>query len=119
METFQQFQPRLIEPGVKYFLSSSLEQCHIMKRKYYSFLYNLGLFIGFSFILGLTLYFKYKRKNDKKLQAEMKLQHDAYILNKLRFMQDYRKNQENNLITDLPTWQNNPEVQFYNRKIFN
>ena len=50
---------------------------------------------------------------------EIKNPNNAYILNKLRFMQDYRKNQENNLLTDLPTWQNNPEVQFYNRKIFN
>ena len=117
MDTFQQIRPRLIEPGVKYFLSSSLEQCHILKTKYYNFLYNLGLFVAFLFIVGLTLYFKYKRKNDKQLQAEMKLQHDAYILNKLRFMQDYRKSQENTLLTDLPTWQNNPEVQFFNRKI--
>ncbi len=35
MDTFQQIRPRLIEPGVKYFLSSSLEQCHILKTKYY------------------------------------------------------------------------------------
>jgi hypothetical protein len=39
-------------------------------------------------------------------------------MNKLRFMQDYRKNQVNHLGTDLSSWQNNPEVQFYNRKIF-
>jgi hypothetical protein len=119
MEAFQQIRPRLIEPGVKYFLSSSLEQCHIIKTKYYNFIYNLGMFLAFSLLVGTVLYFKYKQKNDKKLQAELKLQQNAYILNKLRFMQDYRKNQENNLLTDLPTWQNNPEVQFYNRKIFN
>ena len=32
-------------------------------------------------------------------------------------MQDYKKNQINNLSSDLSSWQNNPEVQFYNRKI--
>ena len=119
METFQQIHPRLIEPGVKYFLSSSLEQCHNMKTKYYNCLYNLGLFLAFSLLVGIILYIKYNRKNDKKLQQEIKLQQNAYILNKLRFMQDYRKSQENSLLTDLPVWQNNPEVQFYNRKIFN
>ena len=31
METIQNIRPRLIEPGVKYFLSASLEQCHILK----------------------------------------------------------------------------------------
>ena len=33
-------------------------------------------------------------------------------------MQDYRKNQVINLLTDLPTFQNNPEVQLLNRKIY-
>ena len=118
METLQNIRPRLIEPGVKYFLSSSLEQCHILKAKYNNFLYNLGLFLAFTLIVGLTLYFKYKHKNNLKLQEEKKLQQQQYIINKLRFMQDYRKNQVNHLGTDLSSWQNNPEVQFYNRKIF-
>ena len=117
METIQNIRPRLIEPGVKYFLNASLEQCHIIKHKYYNLLYNLGLFILFVAIVGLTLYFKYKHKNNLKLQEEKKREQQEYIINKLRFMQDYKKNQVNNLLTDLPTWQNNPEVQFYNRKI--
>ena len=33
-------------------------------------------------------------------------------------MQDYRKNQIDRPMSDLSTWQNNPEVQFYNKKIF-
>ena len=57
METIQNIRPRLIEPGVKYFLSASLEQCHILKNKYYNFLYNLGLFILFTTIVGLNLVF--------------------------------------------------------------
>ena len=118
METLQNIRPRLIEPGVKYFLSSSLEQCHIIKHKYNNFLYNLGLFVAFIGIVGLTLYFKYKHKNDLKSQEEKKRQEQEYIMNKLRFMQDYRKNQVNHLGTDLSSWQNNPEVQFYNRKMF-
>ena len=117
METIQNIRPRLIEPGVKYFLSASLEQCHILKNKYYNFLYNLGLFILFVAVVGLTLYFEYKHKNNLKLQEEKKRQQQEYILNKLRFMQDYKKNQMNSLSSDLSSWQNNPEVQFYNRKI--
>lgn len=118
MDAFQNIRPRLIEPGVKYFLSSTLEQCHVLKVKYYNFLYNLGLFLAFVIVVCLTLYFKYNRKNDLKLQSENKQKQQEYILNKLRFMQDYRKNQVSDLMTDLPTWQNNPEVQFYNRKIY-
>ena len=118
MDSIQYIRPNLIEPGVKYFLNTTLEQCHIIKHKYYNFIYNLGLFILFSVILVSVLYYKYTIKNNKKIQDEKKRQEKEYILNKLRFMQDYRNSQVSNLVTDLPTWQNNPEVKFYNRKIY-
>ena len=55
MDTLQNIRPRLIEPGVKYFLSASLEQCHILKNKYNNCLYNLGLFLSFA---GMITYKK-------------------------------------------------------------
>ena len=118
METIKLIKPRLIEPGMKYFINASLEQCHHIKSKYNNFIYNLGLFILFSVILVSVLYYKYTIKNNKKIQDEKKRQEKEYILNKLRFMQDYRNSQVSNLVTDLPTWQNNHEVKFYNRKIY-
>ena len=118
METINNIRPRLIEPGVRYFLSASLEQCHVIKTKHYNFLYNLGLLLTFSTIVGITLYLKYKRKNDKQLQEQIKVQERDYILNKLRFMNEYNSKKHSELMTDLPTWQNNPEVQLFNRKIF-
>jgi len=117
MDTLRNIRPRLIEPGVKYFMSSTLEQCHNFKYKYYNLLYNLGLLLAFLLVVGLTLYLKYKNKNDLKLQAEKKRKEQEYLLNKLRFMQDYKKNQMNDMMSDLSNWQNNPEVQFFNRKI--
>jgi len=118
MEALQHIRPNLIEPGVKYFLNSTLEQCHVIKHKYYNSIYNLGLFLVFSLIISIFLYYKYTVKNNRALQEEKKRIQQNYIMNKLRFMQDYRKNQTSNLLTDLPNWQNNPEVQFYNRKIY-
>ena len=76
------------------------------------------MFSVLSLIVGITLYVKYKNKNNLKLQEEKKKQEQEYIMNKLRFMQDYRKNQIDRPMSDLSTWQNNPEVQFYNKKIF-
>ena len=38
-----------------------------------------------------------KNKNNIKLQEEKKRVQQEYILNKLRFMQDYRKNQVNHI----------------------
>jgi hypothetical protein len=118
METIQNIRPRLIEPGMKYFLNASLQQCHSFRVKYYNFLYNLGLFCSFIIIVGTVLYYKYKAKNNRLLQEEKKRQEKEYILNKLRFMNEYNSKKHSELMTDLPTWQNNPEVQFYNRKIY-
>jgi hypothetical protein len=118
MDSIQYIRPNLIEPGVKYFLNTTLEQCHIIKHKYYNFIYNLGLFVVFISIISIFLYYKYKQKNNIKLQEDKKRVQQEYIINKLRFMQDYRKNQTQNLLADLPSWENNPEVQFYNRKIY-
>lgn len=110
--------PRLVEPGIKYFLNASLEQCRFIKNKYYNAFYNLGLFLLFVFVIFITLYFKYKNKNNKELQKEMKKKQDEYILQKLQFMQDYNKSQSQKLINDEVNWKNHTEVQFYNRKIF-
>ena len=118
MDRLQYIRPNLIEPGVKYFLNSTLEQCNMIKYKYYNVLYNLGLLGGFIIIVSIILYYKYNLKHNRKIQEEKKKVENEYILSKLQFMQDYRKNQVNNMHTDLPNWQKNPEVQFYNRKIF-
>jgi hypothetical protein len=118
MESFNLIKPRLIEPGIKYYINASLEQCHLIKHKYYNFVYNLGLFISFTLLVCAILYYKYTIKHNTKLQLEKQKQESEYILNKLKFMQDYRNTQVSTLVTDLPTWQNNPEVQFYNRKIY-
>jgi len=72
MESLKYIQPRLIEPGMKYFINASLEQCHQFKSKHYNFLYNLGLFIAFISIISIVLYYKYKIKNNKQLQEEKK-----------------------------------------------
>ena len=48
MDTLRNIRPRLIEPGVKYFMSSTLEQCHNFKSKYYNLLYILKLNVKFS-----------------------------------------------------------------------
>lgn len=118
MDTIQNIRPRLIEPGVRYFYNATLEQCHNFKVKYYNLWYNILMFFSFIFVLSVVLYIKYKNKNNRELQEQKEREQKEYIINKLRFMQDYKKHQNNQLMTDLPMWQNNPEVQFYNRKIY-
>jgi hypothetical protein len=43
--------PMLTEPGVKFFLSESLKQCHKFKEKNQNKILNIGLFIGFLIFL--------------------------------------------------------------------
>ena len=39
--------PKLIEPGVKYFLNETLKQSHLFKMKHHNLFFNLGLFFFF------------------------------------------------------------------------
>ena len=108
----------LIEPGVRYFYNKTLQGCHNVKEKYYNGLYNLGLLIGFILLSGIILYFKRSsrptledREKQKRLQYE-------YIVSKMRNYQDVRARQAPNIVADMPIWENNPDVQVYNRKIY-
>ena len=108
--------PNLIEPGVKYFLNNTLQQCKMFKDKYYNFIYNLGIFVLFILLLTGILYYKYKGKMTKE-EKQIKLREkQEYILSKLKLMHNTYKNKS--LYTDLPLWSNNPEVQILNKKIF-
>ena len=109
METFQNFRPKLIEPGVKYFLNVSLEHCKQIKSKYNNLFYNLGMLLLFITIFGTFLYMKYTHKNNKQLQETNRATQQQYIMNKLRFMQEHTKAQSRNIFTDLPVHEQNVE----------
>ena len=96
--------PSLIEPGVKYFLSQTLKQCHLVRIKYNNLLVNIGLFAGFMVILGTILLYKYKGKPtliDKENNDRDKQQ---YILSKIKHVQETKKKISQELITGLPSW---------------
>ena len=108
--------PKLVEPGVKYFFNATLNQCRIIKEKYYNFIFNVIMLILFILIVSSILYYNYKGRITKE-ERDIKLrQKQEYIISKLQFMQEIKKN--NNLITELPIWNQNPEVEIYNKKIF-
>jgi hypothetical protein len=96
--------PTLIEPGVKYFLNETLQQCHAFKEKHKNTMINVGIFIGLMILLAGFLLYKYKGKlsvEEQRQQDEMKKQ---YILNKIRDVQIARKKANETLITGLPHW---------------
>ena len=104
--------PLLIEPGVRYFLSETLKQCHIIKSKYHNLLINIGLFLFFFLILGFILLYKYKGKLTPSEKAQRNYDQHQYILNKIKNFQEAKKRESQELITGLPAWENEYEPIF-------
>ena len=121
--------PRLIEPGAKYFINASLDQCREFKVRHYNFLYNVGMFIGLVIFVGSILYIKYTKKNDKIYQEKLRIEKEEYIKNKVNFahnLQRLRVDQENKgafhsqqLITSLPLPFQESPMQAYMRQCEN
>jgi len=104
--------PLLIEPGVRYFLSETLKQCHIFKSKYHNLLINICFFLLFIFILGFILLYKYKGKLTPSEKAQRNYDQQNYILNKIRNFQEAKKRESQELITGLPAWEKDYEPIF-------
>jgi hypothetical protein len=102
--------PLLTEPGVKYFLSNTLKQCHEFKDKYYNLLLNIGIFIGFLFVLGSLLLYKYKGKLTEEEKIEKDNIKKQYILSKIRNFQMAKQKANQELITGLPHWETEFDV---------
>lgn len=101
--------PNLIEPGAKYFIGSSLKECRKFKDKYISFFFNLGM--TFVLILTVASVLAYRYKGNIS-QSELELKHrkkKEYIISKLHQISSMRQNK--NMITDIPMWNVNPDLQ--------
>ena len=98
--------PLLIEPGVKYFLNETLKQCNEFKNKYNNILFNVLLFISFIIILGAILLYKYKGKLTPMEKEKQNREKQQYILEKIKNFQEAKKQASQDLITGLPSWDN-------------
>jgi len=98
--------PALTEPGVKYFLSNTLKQCHIVKDKFYNTMVNVGLFFIFMIVLGGILLYKYKGRLTPLEKYKKTKEKQQYILSKIKELQESKKRASQELITGLPSWDN-------------
>jgi hypothetical protein len=98
--------PVLTEPGVKYFLDQTLKQCHIVKDKYYNYLFNMGLLLFFIIILVIILFWKYKGRLTPLEIDKKNKEKQQYILSKIKNLQQAKKIAHQELITGLPSWDN-------------
>jgi len=108
--------PILIEGGTKYFLRETLKHCHKKNVNYFNKILNICLFLLFIFILGIVLIYKYRTKLTPKEKQDKLKQNKIHILNELKSMKLRRKKEQNELITNLPQFENTFEMlhnQYY------
>ncbi len=115
--------PRLVEHNVKYFLKNVLKNCHTIKQNNYNFYFNSCLLIFFIILFSLILCFKYKGYSTNQ-ELLLKQQKDKeYIMSKLfyynRVNYDNKQKMRNNMITNLPDFNEHPEASILHNKMFN
>tara|TARA_B110000261_G_C13041459_1_gene340508 strand:+ start:837 stop:1169 length:333 start_codon:yes stop_codon:yes gene_type:complete len=98
--------PKLIEPGVKYFLERSLKNAHIYKVEFYNTIFNIILFVVFC--LSVVCFFGYKYKGKLSQEEVEKKDHEShqYVLKQIKKFQVATLKSEQSLITGLPHWEN-------------
>ena len=101
--------PILTEPGVKYWLSQTLKECHGFKDKHISFIYNIAMLVILVMVISGFLSYKYKGYISSEELAEKNKQKQEFTVSKLQQLALYKKQNVND------TW----EHDVFNRKIYN
>jgi len=100
----------LIEPGVRYFLKETLKNCNKKRTVYNNNLFNLCLFLGFFFILGIILLYKFKTKPTKKDLEKREYMKKTYILSKIKSLNEKAASERHELLTNLPKFESDYEL---------
>lgn len=115
--TLKYMNPKLIEPGTKYFLSETLKSCNVKKKSKNVFLLNIGLLFFFIIILTLYLAYKYKTKPTPKDIEKKNINKKNYIISKLQNIIQVSEIKNKEMITSLPKFESDYELlheKFYN-----
>lgn len=93
----------LVEPGMKYFINNTLNQCKLFKDRYINFFYNISLLVIFVSLLSLFLYYRYSSKLTKEEEIKQNNEKQKYLMSKIKnFKMVNDNNNRSNLITNLP-----------------
>jgi hypothetical protein len=98
--------PRLIEPGVRYFLSGTLKECRKFKDNNASIFFNIYMAGLLFMVIGLFLLYRYRGKlTPAEMEIKKRKKHE-YIISKLNQIAYLKKNQDlpEGMITRLPGW---------------
>ena len=90
--------PQLVETQIKSVLNYNLQECHEIKLKYNSFLFNFACLLFIIGLIGIILYYKYKGQINIKEKKRLENEKRDYILYNLRKFQNIK----NKYITNIP-----------------
>lgn len=108
------FSPNLVDSDVSFFHRKKLQLCHTKKMNYYNNLYNIFLLLMFIIIFISVLYYKYKGKLTPKEKFIKQQKERIHILNKIRSIKIEKQKYNQQIITDLPRFDN--EYTYLNEK---
>jgi hypothetical protein len=96
--------PKLIEHGVKNYLYCSLQKCHQNRVQIYSVALNIGVFVFFVGVFGVTLFFCWKKKPNKIDLERKRLKEQEFVLSKIRYFQQIKQHQKETMtnLSNLP-----------------
>jgi len=106
--------PKLIEPGVQYFLNETLKQTHNNKQEFYNLIINGLLIIFLIGGIGMILYIKYKGKLTPRQKKVKERKVQEYLISKLKMMEVDRKKNRQELITGLPLFKSEFDIMHRN-----
>ena len=86
--------PKLIDNGAINYMYDALQICHANRVKIYYIGLNVGVFVLFVLVVGLILYYCYKRKPSPYELKKKMLKDQEYILSKIRFYQREKSQQQ-------------------------
>ena len=100
-------QPKLIEPGTKYFLKETIKQHHKVNFDRYNILVNIFLFLFFALVVYSFLAFKKKEKLKKKPRKQNITEQQQIILEILKKASSKKieENHSQSMITSLPKFE--------------
>jgi hypothetical protein len=109
--------PILCEPGVKYFISKSLKECRNFKDRHITLLFNIWAMLLLFAAVGGFLFYKYKGRITPSERALINRKKEEYVMSKLQYLSAIRQERSQDMITNIPTWANNPEAEIFRKKI--
>ena len=100
--------PSLIEPGIRYFIGGTLKECYKFKERHINTLFNIGMTFMLIVLVSTVLVYKYKGRLTPSELALKNRKKQEYIISKLQQISIHKKlkNYNENMITDLPVWDN-------------